>query len=101
MDIGEHDFSLASHRRAGRLPRDSPAKARAGAWACERMGVRMTPPTAPRLTQYRTMLAVADLRRTQEFYTRLGFEVVGEFGEPPVWTEMVRDSVALMFNAPD
>ena len=57
--------------------------------------------TAPRLTQFRTMLAVADLRRTQEFYQRLGFKVVGEFGDPnPVWTELVRDGVALMFNAP-
>src|SRR5262245_28054339 len=57
--------------------------------------------TGPRLTQYRTMLAVADLRRTQEFYKRLGFKVVGEFANPePVWTELVRDGVALMFNAP-
>ncbi len=54
-----------------------------------------------KLTQYRTMLAVKDLRATMAFYQRLGFRVAGMFGEPdPVWCELVRDGVALMFNAP-
>ncbi len=54
-----------------------------------------------KLTQFRTMLAVTDLKRTMEFYRRLGFKVQGMFGEPePVWCELVRDGVALMFNAP-
>ena len=54
-----------------------------------------------KLTRYRTMLAGKDLRATMAFYQRLGFRVAGMFGEPePVWCELERDSVALMFNAP-
>jgi predicted lactoylglutathione lyase len=54
-----------------------------------------------KLTQYRTMLAVTDLRATMAFYQRLGFKVTGMFGEPePVWCEVARDGLALMFNAP-
>ena len=54
-----------------------------------------------KLTRFRTMLAVKDLRATMAFYQRLGFRVAGMFGEPdPVWCEVVRDGVALMFNAP-
>ncbi len=56
----------------------------------------------PRIDQLRPMLAVADLRRTMAFYCdRLGFRCTGTFGSPePVWCELVRDDVAIMFNAP-
>jgi catechol 2,3-dioxygenase-like lactoylglutathione lyase family enzyme len=55
-----------------------------------------------RLTQMRPMLAVTDLKRTMAFYCdRLGFHVTGTFGDPePVWCQLVRDDVAIMFNAP-
>lgn len=60
--------------------------------------------TRPRLTILRPMLAVADLRRTMSFYTeKLGFRITGTFGEPggpPVWCEVHRDGVEIMFNAP-
>jgi catechol 2,3-dioxygenase-like lactoylglutathione lyase family enzyme len=56
---------------------------------------------SPRLTGLRPMLAVTDLRRTMAFYERLGFRIAGVFGDPePVWCELVRDNVAMMFNAP-
>jgi catechol 2,3-dioxygenase-like lactoylglutathione lyase family enzyme len=55
-----------------------------------------------KLKQLRPMLAVSDLKRTMEFYCgKLGFRVAGTFGDPePVWCELVRDGVAIMFNAP-
>jgi catechol 2,3-dioxygenase-like lactoylglutathione lyase family enzyme len=54
------------------------------------------------LATLRPMLAVTDLKRTIEFYcNRLGFRCTSTFGEPrPVWCEVVRDGVAIMFNAP-
>ncbi len=53
------------------------------------------------LTRCRPMLAVTDLERTIAFYReRLGFMCTGTFGDPPVWAEMIRDDVAIMFNAP-
>jgi len=54
------------------------------------------------LTQLRPMLAVADLAATMGFYCgRLGFRCTGTFGSPlPVWCELARDGVAIMFNAP-
>ena len=55
-----------------------------------------------KLEQLRPMLAVTDLKRTMEFYrTRLGFKVEGTFGDPePVWCQLARDGVSIMFNAP-
>lgn len=54
-----------------------------------------------KLTSLRPMLAVTDLNRTIAFYQRLGFRLTGTFGRPePVWCELVRDGVAIMFNAP-
>ncbi len=55
-----------------------------------------------KLTQLRPMLAVTDLKRTMDFYcTKLGFRVDGTHGAPePVWCELVRDDVTIMFNAP-
>jgi catechol 2,3-dioxygenase-like lactoylglutathione lyase family enzyme len=53
-----------------------------------------------RLTQLRPMLAVTDLQRTMAFYQQCGFEVMGAFGNPPVWCELHRDGQAVMFNAP-
>jgi catechol 2,3-dioxygenase-like lactoylglutathione lyase family enzyme len=55
-----------------------------------------------KLTQLRPMLAVTDLKRTMDFYcNNLGFRCAGSFGNPePVWCELVRDDVAIMFNAP-
>src|SRR5205814_5682512 len=48
------------------------------------------------------MLAVADLKRTMDFYCNsLGFRCVATFGEPePVWCDLERDGVSIMFNAP-
>jgi catechol 2,3-dioxygenase-like lactoylglutathione lyase family enzyme len=47
------------------------------------------------------MLAVADLPATIRFYVeKLGFNCCGLFGNPPVWAELERDGVAIMFNAP-
>ncbi len=55
----------------------------------------------PLLTTLRPMLAVADLPRTIDFYTtKLGFHLVGTFGDPPVWCDLDRDGVSIMFNAP-
>ena len=54
-----------------------------------------------RMSRLRPMLAVTDLQRTMLFYReRLGFSRAGTFGNPPVWAEMVRDDIAIMFNAP-
>lgn len=54
-----------------------------------------------RMSRLRPMLAVADLQRTMLFYReRLGFTRAGTFGNPPVWAEMARDDIAIMFNAP-
>jgi uncharacterized glyoxalase superfamily protein PhnB len=55
-----------------------------------------------KLTKLRPMLAVTDLKGTMDFYcTSLGFRCTGTFGHPePVWCELVRDGVAIMFNAP-
>lgn len=53
------------------------------------------------LLTLRPMLAVMDLRRTMEFYCeKLGFRCRGTFGDPPVWCDLERDGVSLMFNAP-
>jgi len=55
----------------------------------------------PLVAQCRPMLAVTDLARTIAFYTqKLGFACVGSFGDPPVWCDLMRDGVSLMFNAP-
>lgn len=57
--------------------------------------------TRARITNLRPMLAVRDLPATVRFYVeRLGFNCCGLFGNPPVWAEVERDGVALMFNAP-
>lgn len=49
----------------------------------------------------RPMLAVTDLPATVRFYVeKLGFNCCGLHGEPPVWAELERDGVAIMFNAP-
>lgn len=54
-----------------------------------------------RLRELRTMLAVTDLPATVRFYVeKLGFNCCGLFGNPPVWAEVERDGVAMMFNAP-
>ena len=54
-----------------------------------------------RLVRCRPMLAVADLPRTIAFYThKLGFRVMATFGDPPVWCDLSRDGVSIMFNAP-
>lgn len=53
------------------------------------------------MNSLRPMLAVSDLQRTIRFYTQqLGFLCTGSFGNPPVWCELVRDDIAIMFNAP-
>lgn len=55
----------------------------------------------PRLTELRPMLAVADLPRTIAFFCdQLGFRLRGTFGDPPVWCDLARDDVSIMFNAP-
>lgn len=56
---------------------------------------------APALTNLRPMLAVTDLPRTVRFYVeKLGFNCCAMFGNPPVWAELERNGVAIMFNAP-
>lgn len=61
----------------------------------------MTVAHAPRLLHLRPMLAVTDLERTIAFYKSLGFNCTGTFGSPrPVWAEMEREGVAIMFNTP-
>jgi len=53
------------------------------------------------MTTLRPMLAVTDLQRTIAFYRdRLGFTLGETFGDPPVWCELFRDGVSIMFNAP-
>lgn len=47
------------------------------------------------------MLAVTDLPRTIDFYrSKLGFTLMGTFGDPPVWCHLHRDGVDVMFNTP-
>lgn len=47
------------------------------------------------------MLAVTDLPRTIAFYCgQLGFTCRETFGQPPVWCDLERDGVSMMFNAP-
>jgi len=47
------------------------------------------------------MLAVTDLPRTIRFYVeKLGFNCNSLHGDPPVWCELDRDGVAIMFHAP-
>lgn len=54
-----------------------------------------------KLLNLRPMLAVTDLPRTVRFYVeKLGFNCSSLFGNPPVWAELERDGVALMFNTP-
>ena len=54
-----------------------------------------------KLEQMRPMLAVTDLQRTIKFYCeKLGFTCLGTFGDPPVWCDLERDGVGMMFNAP-
>lgn len=61
----------------------------------------MTQATHARLTTLRPMLSVVDLPRTMRFYVDgLGFRVTTTFGNPPVWCEVARDDIAIMFNAP-
>jgi uncharacterized glyoxalase superfamily protein PhnB len=60
-----------------------------------------------RLTQLRTMLIASDLEETVAFYKRLGFDCTGLWTPPghddgkPVWCEVERDDVRLMFNKGD
>jgi catechol 2,3-dioxygenase-like lactoylglutathione lyase family enzyme len=57
--------------------------------------------TTANLSSLRPMLAVTDLPRTIRFYVEnLGFNCSSTFGDPPVWCELERDGVAIMFNAP-
>lgn len=54
-----------------------------------------------KLLNGRPMLAVVDLARTMDFYCeKLGFRRRETFGDPPVWCDLERDGVSLMFNAP-
>lgn len=47
------------------------------------------------------MLAVTNLPATVRFYVeKLGFTCCAMHGNPPVWCEVERDGVAMMFNAP-
>jgi catechol 2,3-dioxygenase-like lactoylglutathione lyase family enzyme len=61
----------------------------------------------PRLQELRTMLTSPDLEETIAFYGRLGFECTGKWVPPdhddgiPVWCEVARDGVALMFTKGD
>ncbi|MEZ6234633.1 MAG: VOC family protein [Phycisphaerales bacterium] len=49
----------------------------------------------------RPMLAVRDLPATVRFYVeKLGFNCNSMFGNPPVWCDLDRDGVSIMFNAP-
>ena len=53
------------------------------------------------LLNLRPMLAVTDLRQTIDFYCgKLGFRCRDTFGDPPVWCDLEREGIALMFNAP-
>ena len=60
-----------------------------------------------RLTQLRTLLTANDLSETIAFYERLGFECIGTWVPPghddgkPVWCQVARDDVKLMFNQGD
>lgn len=55
----------------------------------------------PILDQVTPILAVRDLARTIEWYTKcLGFAVNGTFGDPPVWCSLQRDRALLFFNQP-
>lgn len=59
------------------------------------------PAPAPLLLKCRPMLAVADLSRTMAFYReKLGFRCRETFGDPPVWCDLERDGVSIMFSAP-
>lgn len=54
-----------------------------------------------RLTRLIPMLAVRDLARHIEFYTkRLGFTLGDTLGDPPVWASFSRDDVQVFFNQP-
>lgn len=56
---------------------------------------------AASLSNLRPMLAVTDLPRTVRFYVeKLGFQCCGLFGNPPVWADLERDGVGMMFNTP-
>lgn len=58
-------------------------------------------PEVPRLHRLRPMLACADLPGAVRFYVeKLGFSCTAMFGNPPVWSEVERDGVAIMLNAP-
>ncbi len=60
-----------------------------------------TPAAQARLERVTPMLAVRDLKRTIEWYTRgLGFQLGDTFGDPPVWCSLRRDDVQLFFNRP-
>ena len=56
---------------------------------------------AARFSNLRPMLAVADLPATVRFYVeRLAFNCNAMHGNPPVWAEVERNGVSVMFNAP-
>jgi catechol 2,3-dioxygenase-like lactoylglutathione lyase family enzyme len=47
------------------------------------------------------MLAVTDLPATVRFYVeQLGFNCNAMHGNPPVWAEIERNGISVMFNAP-
>lgn len=53
------------------------------------------------LSSLRPMLASTDLPRTIRFYVeKLGFNCNSLAGNPPVWCDLDRDGVSIMFNAP-
>lgn len=55
----------------------------------------------PRMDATRPRLAVADLSRTIEFYTKkLGLTLNATFGEAPAWCDVSRDGQSSLFNAP-
>ncbi|HEX9104308.1 MAG TPA: VOC family protein [Polyangia bacterium] len=52
----------------------------------------------PRLLATTTVLVVAELRRSLDFYGRLGFVEPATFGDPPTFAMMNRDGFDLMLS---
>jgi catechol 2,3-dioxygenase-like lactoylglutathione lyase family enzyme len=49
----------------------------------------------PELTQVEAQLFVADIKASCAFFTKLGFEVVFTYGEPPFYGQVKRDTARL------
>jgi len=70
-------------------------------WQALKTGVQAMTDTAhaiaakPELTQVEAQLFVADIKASCAFFTKLGFEVVFTYGEPPFYGQVKRDNARL------